>query len=311
MPRTAAIARARIALADGGTGAKAALASRAGFERSRRFCSTGRGRLRAEHQDDDAHAMLLRIDPTAPGARSYAALVGEVSVQARDALAAGDRQARAGSWSTMPSCRSATNMSISNSWRGFIALRFLQDPGRRPDLFPAAGRGNVSRPISKSRGEYWQGRAYEALGDTASAYHHYRLAAAYPETFYGQLAHRRARESRAAAASERHAGRSRAPSSEIENDPLMPQIRVLADLGQESDLRLFAERDAEVYSSPRHLKAFLQTLTEWGYPEIAVRLAKDASYAGAPMLDFTHPRDRPAALSRRRARRPSPRWCWA
>jgi soluble lytic murein transglycosylase len=30
-------------------------------------------------------------------------------------------------------------------------------------------------------------------------------------------------------------------------------------------------------------------LVEWGYPEIAVRLAKTISYAGAPMPQFTHP----------------------
>jgi soluble lytic murein transglycosylase len=30
-------------------------------------------------------------------------------------------------------------------------------------------------------------------------------------------------------------------------------------------------------------------LNEWGYPEIAVRLAKTASYAGAPMPTLTHP----------------------
>jgi soluble lytic murein transglycosylase len=69
----------------------------------------------------------------------------------------------------------------------------------------------------------------------------------------------------------------------------MPEIRVLADLGQEADLRQFAEADAQVYSSPRHIKAFLQSLTEWGYPEIAVRLAKEASYAGANMLQYSFP----------------------
>ena len=52
-------------------------------------------------------------------------------------------------------------------------------------------------------------------------------------------------------------------------------------------------------------------LTDWGYPEIAVRLAKTASYAGAPMPQFTHPRDRPARLSGPGHARPSRRWCWA
>jgi len=46
----------------------------------------------------------------------------------------------------------------------------------------------VSRPISKSRAHYWQGRAYEAMGDLASARIRYRVAASWPETFYGQVA---------------------------------------------------------------------------------------------------------------------------
>ena len=92
----------------------------------------------------------------------------------------------------------------------------------------------------------------------------------------------------------------------------MPQIRVLADLGQDSDLRLFAEREAEVYSSPPHLKALLKTLTDWGYP-------RDRGAAGQggelcrrlPMLDYTYPCHHPAGLSARPAPRPSRRWCWA
>jgi soluble lytic murein transglycosylase len=64
---------------------------------------------------------------------------------------------------------------------------------------------------------------------------------------------------------------------------------VLADLGQEESLRLFIDRDVEVYSSPRHLKRLMILLNDWGYPEISVRLAKTASYAGAPMPQFTHP----------------------
>ncbi len=76
---------------------------------------------------------------------------------------------------------------------------------------------------------------------------------------------------------------------EIENDPLMPQMRVLADLDQLTYLRLFAEREAEVYPSPRHLKAFLETLTDWGYREIAVRVAKQVGYVGVPMLSYAFP----------------------
>ena len=80
-----------------------------------------------------------------------------------------------------------------------------------------------------------------------------------------------------------------AAASELDADPLMPQIKVLAELGQAGSLRLFVERDAEVYSSPRHLKRLMLLLNDWGYPEISLRLAKTMSYAGAAMPAFTHP----------------------
>ena len=41
-----------------------------------------------------------------------------------------------------------------------------------------------------------------------------------------------------------------AAAAEVDSDPLMPEIKVLADLGQEASLRQFVDRDAEVYSSP-------------------------------------------------------------
>jgi soluble lytic murein transglycosylase len=169
---------------------------------------------------------------------------------------------------------------------GFIALRFLKDPARALAYFQRLD-ANVSRPISKSRAEYWEGRTYEAQGDIPNAYAHYRLAAAWPETFYGQLAI--ARTQTAPVLHLNDTAIDPAAKAEIEGDPLMPAIKVLADLGQAGDLMLFAQKDAETYSSPRHLKQFLMTLSDWGYPEIAVRLAKTAGYAGAPMLAFTHP----------------------
>ena len=86
------------------------------------------------------------------------------------------------------------------------------------------------------------------MGDIASAISHYRLAAAYPETFYGQLA--LARTEAAPMLHLNDTDVAAAASGEIENDPLMPQIRVLADLGQASDLRLFAEADARSIPRP-------------------------------------------------------------
>jgi soluble lytic murein transglycosylase len=69
----------------------------------------------------------------------------------------------------------------------------------------------------------------------------------------------------------------------------MGEIKVLADLGQAESLRSFVERHAESHSSPRHIKRLMMMLNDWGYPEIAVRLAKSLGYAGVPMPQFSHP----------------------
>lgn len=42
--------------------------------------------------------------------------------------------------------------------------------------------------VSRSKGAYWLARTSYRLGDTSKATEYYKLAASYPETFYGQLA---------------------------------------------------------------------------------------------------------------------------
>src|SRR5205823_2060735 len=69
----------------------------------------------------------------------------------------------------------------------------------------------------------------------------------------------------------------------------MPEIKLLAELGQAASLRLFVERDAETYPAPAHVKRLMLLLSDWGYPELAVRLAKGLSYAGLYQPAFTHP----------------------
>jgi soluble lytic murein transglycosylase len=49
------------------------------------------------------------------------------------------------------------------------------------------------------------------------------------------------------------------------------------------------ERDVAAYPSPRHVKRLMLLLNNWGYPEIAVRLAKGLSYDGVYLPAFTHP----------------------
>jgi soluble lytic murein transglycosylase len=241
--------------------------------------------LRMADRDGEAHAMLLKV-PAAPIVKDHAARWwAEINVQARDALAAGDPRL-ALDLVEHAGLTAGDQFAEQQFLAGFVALRFLKQPGPALAAFQRLD-ASVARPISKSRAQYWQGRAYEALGDNGSALTHYRQAALYPETFYGQiaLAHIDPTPVLHLSATLMEA----ADAGEMDGDALMPQIKILAELGQAASLRLFVERDAEAYSSPRHIKRLMLLLTNWGYPEIAVRLAKGLSYTGTMMPAFTHP----------------------
>jgi soluble lytic murein transglycosylase len=70
---------------------------------------------------------------------------------------------------------------------GWIALRFNDNPDLARQHFQNL-YDNATTPISRARGAYWLGRAYEALGDKDSAMQVYQEAAAFNTSYYGQLA---------------------------------------------------------------------------------------------------------------------------
>ena len=281
---TAEIANARIALTSGIQKAQPML-DKLGDTSDPGLLFDWSRQLRIADRDGEAHAMLLRI-PAAGMVRDHAARWwAECSIQARDALTAGDPRL-ALRLVQHAGFTSGDQYAEQQFLAGFIALRFLKEPSTALAHFQRLDAA-VARPISKSRAQYWQGRAYEALNDTASALSHYKQAAAYPETFYGQIA--LAHTDPTPMLHLNDTAVEAAAPSELETAPLMDAIKVLADLGQAASLRAFVDRDVEVHSSPRQLKRLMMLLVEWGYPEIAVRLAKSAGYAGTALPAFTHP----------------------
>jgi soluble lytic murein transglycosylase len=73
---------------------------------------------------------------------------------------------------------------------GWIALRYLHDPKTAAEHFSHINEGTVS-PHALARGGYWQGRAFEAMGQRAQAKAYYEAAAQHTATYYGQLARAR------------------------------------------------------------------------------------------------------------------------
>jgi len=74
---------------------------------------------------------------------------------------------------------------------GYLALTYRDDPQAALAHFKRF-RGSVETPISLGRAGYWEGRAYEALGDDENARLAYAFGAEYQTSFYGLLAAERA-----------------------------------------------------------------------------------------------------------------------
>ncbi|HWP14614.1 MAG TPA: lytic transglycosylase domain-containing protein, partial [Xanthobacteraceae bacterium] len=73
---------------------------------------------------------------------------------------------------------------------GWIALRFTNNPQAAYQHFARVGH-DTANPITIARGEYWQGRALEAMGRTGEARRHYEAAAQHTTAYYGQIARAR------------------------------------------------------------------------------------------------------------------------
>jgi soluble lytic murein transglycosylase len=82
---------------------------------------------------------------------------------------------------------SAANRIEAEFQAAWIALRFLDEPALAAAHLRSAAR-LAETPISIARVAYWQGRTAEAVGAEEVAQRHYGRAAAYPITYYGQLA---------------------------------------------------------------------------------------------------------------------------
>ncbi len=170
---------------------------------------------------------------------------------------------------------------------GWIALHFLNDPKSALGHFQKLETG-VSRPISKSRAYFWEGRAAEASGDLGLAGQYYRQAAAFSDTYYGQLA-----VSHIDSTPVLHLADASVPATaaraQIEDSEMIRAIRVLADLGEEHLLRLFANAYVGPEPDAKAVCRLSQLMVDLGYPEVAVRAAKQAGYSGVLLLNYSFP----------------------
>jgi soluble lytic murein transglycosylase len=241
---------------------------------------------RRQNDISEVAALVARAPTRQIAALGPNAWWAELSVATRDALQTHDYNSAyriASNTGLTPA--DSTNYSEAQFLAGWIALRFLDQPDTALNHFRLLAKA-VGRPISKARAYYWIGRAHEAAGNLADAATAYHTATQAPETFYGQLALAKIDSTPNVHMPETPA---EAATAAYEHDNLAAAIRVLADLGQESLLRVFAVQDATVYNEPGHIKALCADLTKMGFREIALRVAKQASYDGIYFVSYLYP----------------------
>ncbi len=178
---------------------------------------------------------------------------------------------------------------------GWIALRFLNEPATALPHFQLMYQ-RVRYPVSRSRGAYWVGRAYSALGmvDKASEWH--RRAASHPTTYYGQLA---AGLLGADFTPEIPAPPIPSPETQaaFERHELALASRMLAKAGAGRELSGFLHRLSREKAGDPVWQALTAKLAHHlERPELAIRGAKRAERSGVVMLDAGYPRRKPPLL---------------
>lgn len=146
---------------------------------------------------------------------------------------------------------------------GYLALRYLKDPSLALTHFLRHDSA-VESPISLGRAGYWQGRAFEAMGDREAAATAYAKGAEYQSSFYGLLAAERGG---------------------------LPFDDTLAGVAPEQDWRTSALAQAPLFQAGLLLQASGElSLAERFWTHLAEQLMpEDASLLGQAAIDLEQP----------------------
>ena len=250
--------------------------------------------LRRAGQDDDAVKLWLTLGSAAERAvapERRPAFWAERNLLARRRLRQADW---AGAYALADGATDlAPEQAIDAEFlAGFIALRRLHDTDAAARHFHIlAGLSHAA--ITQGRAWYWLGRTAEARQDAAGAHDAYEAAAAWPTTFYGQLAARALGEDDAALASriraERDPGWTPSRALDFLGSENARAAALLVAWGQAGRARAFILRlDTLAPDGAEHTLA-ARLATGLGLPDLAVAIARRAGSNGVVMTEAGWP----------------------
>lgn len=171
---------------------------------------------------------------------------------------------------------------------GWIALRFLNDAARAEQHF-AALTGNVSAPISLSRGLYWLARAAEARGDKDLAATRYEKAAEQIYTFYGQLAAEKIGGPALEKAFEESPPATPEEKARFGSRPAVAALRMLTDIRDDRAFLIFAYSIDDALTSRGEFRELADLAMRMNAPHVAVRAGKVAVRTGSFAPEIAYP----------------------
>jgi soluble lytic murein transglycosylase len=169
---------------------------------------------------------------------------------------------------------------------GWIALRHLKKPADAQKHFQTLYDGAPTEN-SKSRAAYWLGRTDEAASRKKEAQEWYSRAAAFGQTFYGQLAGHKL-----------PGGSRQAPSDPIASDAdqqalsgreLVTVARWIGQSGDSERTRPFLLRLARMVTGPGETLLLAHLASELKRPDIALVIARRATDSGVTLFDASFP----------------------
>ena len=170
---------------------------------------------------------------------------------------------------------------------GFLALRFLNEPDLARQHFQTL-YDVASTPMSRARGGYWLGRAYDMLGDKNAAEQAYEDAAALNTVFYGQLAATRLYAEPVQTVRTDPAVPAAVHSAFMERD-MIRAIERLSAIGENARARSFFHAAVEAANQRAEFVMLAEVAGHLQRPDLAIQTAKAAAQKNMLIANGAYP----------------------